>query len=108
MNQAIPLHLLGKVEDALEKEARQNLIDRFLAGDKVGKFDLRDLLDCELSGINTYEFRLTEIVSVLDADPMERSAMIDQLYSGLIERHLDSHIDLVHDEMHAMEERDDS
>lgn len=104
MNNAVPKELLYRAEAALEKEARENLVNRFLQGDKVGKFDLRDLLDCEMSGMNTYEFRLGEIVSILDADPFERSALIDKLYTGLIERHLDSHPDLIGDEMHALEE----
>lgn len=99
-----PIALLHRVEKALESEARENLITRFVQGDKVGKFDLRDLLDCELSGQESYQRRLEEILDILDADPMERSAMIDKLYAGLIERHLDSHPDIVHDEMNALEE----
>lgn len=95
---------MNLAENALEKEARENIYNRFLQGDKVGRFTIRDLLDCELSGMNTYEFRFCEIIGILDADPLEREAKIDKLYSGLIDRHLDSHPDLISDEMNALEE----
>lgn len=100
----IPLHLIGRVEAALEKEAVENLTTRLLEGEQVGKFNLEELLDCELSGIPTYDKRFPEIAALLHADPKELPALVDKLKLGLVQRYLDSHIDLVHDEMYRLEE----
>ena len=104
MGSPIPLALLGRVEAALEKEAVDNLTTQFMEGEKVGKYDIFDLLESELYGMPTGDFRFLEIVGILKADPLERSALIYTLYQGLIERHLNSNIDLIHDEMDRLEE----
>ena len=101
---AIPLALLGKVEDALFKDAHDRLTEKLMEGGKVGGLTMLDLVDCELNSIERSNLVTAHVYELLMADWPDDQLLKEKFKLGMIERYLDGKPELVHDEMHAMEE----
>lgn len=82
------------------KEAREELAEKLLAGDKVGRVDLETLLDTELNDNyaatlrNLYE-HFAGIGNGGRGDEYDRSMRAGQWMQRLVEAHLDANPDVV-------------
>lgn len=103
--------LVGAVRDihdmadgALREHAIQNLTERLQDGKRVGRFDLFDLLDCELNS-DRYRILLEELGSLIigGTEACDRAAQADKIRDGLIERFLLGHPELIEDEAAQIE-----
>jgi hypothetical protein len=106
MNQAIPVEVLGRIEDTLFKDATDRLTERLMEGEKVGGLSMLDLVDCELNSIPRSVIVTANVYDILMMPWPDNALKIEKFKLGMIERYLDSRVGLIHDEMNAMEERD--
>ena len=109
MPAATPAEIAERLSDArvpeitteVQEQARQELIDRLMAGRQVGWFRFEDILDCEIdanirSTVQTVAGLLLDIIQY-GTDPIhgERRAKVEQFIRTLVERHVDSKPELI-------------
>lgn len=87
----------------LREQSIENISNRIKSG--KGRIGVFELLDIELSG-ERYKILLEEITTLLCNETVEREAMADQMVSGLIERYISVHGDLVEQEAEEIEAED--
>ena len=93
-----------RADAILEKEAHYNLMERLRDGEKVGKFDRRDLLDNELSSIDGYERSIGKIHEIMESEYPETPLYQSRFWEGLFERYLHDHPELIEEEITSIVE----
>lgn len=91
--------LLGRAEAFLEKEAHESLMEKLRLGEEVGKFNRRDLLDCELSSIAGYDRSFHLVAEIMESEWPETPLLQERFWDGLFERHIHDHPELIEDEI---------
>lgn len=99
------VRLQEQADEQLRKEAISNLTEKFKNGQKVGKYILKDLIECEL-GESRYAIFLANLEEMfLQYVSSERYAKAEEILDGMIERFLNdpSYQYLVEEEMAEIE-----
>ena len=91
--------LLGRAEEILTKEANESLMEKLRSGEEVGKFNRRDLLDCELSSIVSYERSFGKVCEILCSEYPDTPLYQTKFWDGLFERYIHDHPELIEDEI---------
>ena len=81
--------LSDRASGLLRQQAMENLTYRLRDGKTVGKFNFRDLLDCEINS-NRYRLLLDELDTLLcgEGGNDTRDGFADRMVEGIIERFL--------------------
>ena len=103
----IPLALLGRVEDALRKEAHDRCVEKLMWGETVGGLDLGDLLICEAQSMERAAIMESKFVELMKSEYPDTPLLQEKWKFDIIERYLDSKPELVDDMMDELEERAD-
>ena len=81
--------LTEAADKKLREEAIQNLTERLVSGQRVGRCDFTDLLESEWNNADRYAIITSEVSALLMTESPEKAqALREQIRDGIIERYL--------------------
>ena len=81
--------LTEAADKKLREEAIQNLTERLVSGQRVGRCDFTDLLESEWNSADRYAIITSEVSALLMTEGQEKAqALREQIRDGIIERYL--------------------